>query len=80
MLVLLGANKRKATPNTRFMVHPVSLDSNASEAALRERDFIHSTIRNILHERTHLNQIRAAYLMSQENIFGVQYAKDIGLL
>jgi ATP-dependent protease ClpP protease subunit len=79
MLVLLAASTRIATPHTRFMVHPVK-SSEADEATLKERDFIHSTIRDILSTRTKLTQIEAAGLMSECSVFGTEFAKQVGII
>ena len=57
------------------MVHPVSLDSDADEVGLRERDFIDSTIRDILSTRTKLTQIQAAALMAECSVFGTEFAE-----
>jgi ATP-dependent protease ClpP protease subunit len=78
-MVLLAGQVRMATPHTRFMVHPVK-SSDLDEATLRERDFMHSTIRDILSTRTKLTQIQAAALMAECSVFGVAYAEKAGII
>lgn len=76
ILVLLGADRRSATPNTRFMCHPVACEGNAEQ----ERLFLQNQIVSLIAERTGMALAYVQKLMSKVTWFGVKQAECLGLV
>jgi ATP-dependent protease ClpP protease subunit len=82
VIVLLAGRGRYATPNCRFLLHPVRLsgEERPSSADETEAGFLTHVVTDLLHKRGTLSNLKAPELLLTENYFGSSYAKTIGLI
>lgn len=80
-LVLLGGQKRFASENTRFLIHPPVLLSNPSSSLERqEREFMHRLTAQLFARHTRLEEKEAHRFLSDQMFFGIERAEEIGLI
>lgn len=81
IVILLGGDKRLATPNVRMMTHGVSVDSsNPSKEEVEEMARLEEILAGIFVERTSLSETPARAMLKAENNFGFDEAVEMGFI
>jgi ATP-dependent protease ClpP protease subunit len=80
VFVLLGGAHRYATPNCRFMTHPITTAGEPDATEIEEAAYMQHQLSHILTECTSMPWRMAAGLLAEKNIFGLAYAMTVGLV